>query len=103
MDVGGGVRRTRVELVRQRRDEAMEVHNFEADGPVREWLGRLCELALNLRWTWDRETRALFRDINPALWDQTEDNPWMVLRATSRNRLEALSRDTDFCARIDAL
>jgi glycogen phosphorylase len=81
----------------------MEDHAFDAEGLLREWLPRLCELALNLRWTWDRETRALFRDIYPALWDQTEDNPWLVLRTASANRLRELARDPAFCARIDAL
>jgi hypothetical protein len=48
-----------------------------------EELARLHELALNLRWAWDRGARALFRQIYPELWDQIVDNPWLVLRAAS--------------------
>ena len=33
------------------------------DGRLSEWWLRLQELALNLRWTWDRETRALFHNL----------------------------------------
>ena len=50
-------------------------------GRVRELVTRLRELALNLRWTWDRETRALFHEIHPELWDQIIDNPWLLVRA----------------------
>src|SRR5947208_3358057 len=36
------------------------MQTVDTDGRLPEWLARLRELALNLRWTWDRETRALF-------------------------------------------
>ena len=65
-------------------------------------LAALSELALNLRWTWDRSARTLFRQIYPALWDQIVDNPWLVLQTTSTRRLEELAADPDFCARLDA-
>src|SRR5438094_911075 len=79
----------------------MEELTVKTDGRIWECVVRLHELALNLRWTWDRETRALFRDIYPALWEQIEDNPWLVLRVTARNRLQALAWDPDFRARIE--
>ena len=59
------------------------IRRFTVRTVLPEALAPLGELALNLRWTWDRETRALFRDIYPTLWDQTEDNPWLMLRTTS--------------------
>lgn len=70
-------------------------------GRMPEWWTRLRELALNLRWTWDRETRALFRDIAPLLWEQIEDNPWLVLSVTAPARLEELAADAAFTARIE--
>lgn len=76
-------------------------HPFGADVRLPERLARLRELALNLRWTWHRETRALFREIYPELWDQTVDNPWLVLRSASTSRLQELARDKDFCACLD--
>src|SRR3712207_3440841 len=79
----------------------MDVHSFGADSQIVEGLTRLQELALNLRWTWDRETRRLFRDIYPALWDHIEDNPWLVLCSTSRDRHNWLLRNPEFRARID--
>src|SRR5213594_3199417 len=77
----------------------MEGNGLDVEGRLPEGLAHLYELALNLRWSWDRETRALFREIDPALWDQIEDNPWLVLLANSRRRLEALAGDTAFTAR----
>jgi starch phosphorylase len=79
----------------------VEMQTVDTEGRLPEWLARLRELALNLRWTWDRETRALFRKIFPSLWDQTEDNPWLMLRVASPSRLEALAQDNDFRARLE--
>jgi starch phosphorylase len=78
----------------------IEAHPSDVSVELPERLARLRELALNLRWTWDRETRALFRQIYPTLWDQIVDNPWLVLQSTSMSRLEELARDPDFCARL---
>ncbi len=37
-------------------------------------------LAYNLRWTWDRETRAIFSRLDPDLWRETRHNPVELLR-----------------------
>ena len=79
----------------------LESHLFDSGVSLPERLAALTELALNLRWTWDRSARALFRQIYPALWDQIVDNPWLVLQATSMRRLEELAGNPEFCARLD--
>lgn len=65
-------------------------------------LRRLTELAFNMWWTWDRETRALFASIDPPLWGRYL-NPVRVLSLTRRSHLEALAQDTGFRARLDAI
>jgi glycogen phosphorylase len=75
-------------------------NGLDVQARLPDGLAQLYELALNLRWTWDRETRALFREIDPTLWDQIEDNPWLVLLATSRRRLEELAGDAAYTARV---
>jgi starch phosphorylase len=80
----------------------METQPFETDVVLPRALGHLRELALNLRWTWDRETRALFREIYPELWDRIIDNPWLVLRSASPARLQELAANSEFCARVEA-
>lgn len=64
-------------------------------------LKRLEELAYNLRWAWDHESIALFRRLDPDLWEQTGHNPvWMLGRLT-QDRLNAIVDDTSFTAHYD--
>ncbi|WP_026162339.1 alpha-glucan family phosphorylase [Corynebacterium ulceribovis] len=56
----------------------------------------LWELALNLRWSWRRQTQDLFRSIDPELWESTGHNPKHLLREVSFDRLEELAHDDEF-------
>ena len=47
----------------------------------------LTELALDLRWSWDHKTDALWAELEPELWALTH-NPWAVLQTVSRAKLE---------------
>ncbi len=58
-------------------------------------LDSLHELALNLRWSWDPETRSLFKAIDPRLWEQTHD-PLRLLGEVSQQRLAELAADPGF-------
>ena len=61
-------------------------------------LGRLHELTYNLRWAWDHESIALFRRLDPDLWEETQHNPEWMLGRMSQGRLNALVCDTSFMA-----
>ncbi len=61
-------------------------------------LGRMHELTYNLRWSWDHETIALFRRLDPELWEETGHNPEWMLGLMSQDRLNALVHDTSFMA-----
>ena len=61
-------------------------------------LGRLHELTYNLRWAWDHESIALFRRLDPDLWEETQHNPEWMLGRMSQERLNALVGDTSFMA-----
>ncbi|HEX4387337.1 MAG TPA: DUF3417 domain-containing protein, partial [Steroidobacteraceae bacterium] len=50
-------------------------------------LARLPELAANLFFSWHRPTRALFDDLDPELWKQTNGNPRLVLRCVNQETL----------------
>jgi starch phosphorylase len=52
-------------------------------------LEALTELALDLRWTWSHVGDALWRNIDPDLWERTR-SPWAILQYTPHSRLEAL-------------
>src|ERR671910_2379343 len=57
-------------------------------------LERLPELAYNLFWTWQVETRELFRRLDPELWEATQHNPVRLLRETPN--LGAAAEDAGF-------
>lgn len=44
----------------------------QALGALRE---RLTQLALNLWWTWHPDVVAVFRDLDPVAWKETNHNP----------------------------
>jgi starch phosphorylase len=63
-------------------------------------LAELHPLAMNLRWSWDPPTRALFERIDPELWDRVGHNPIRLLAGACRARLEELAADEDFLAEL---
>jgi starch phosphorylase len=62
----------------------------------------LAELALDMRWSWNHATDEAWRQLDPALWEFTQ-NPWVVLQTVSRDKLERLSADPAFRQEVDAL
>ena len=62
-------------------------------------LSRLPELAANLFFSWHRPTRALFEDLDPELWKQTNGNPRLMLRCVNQGTLERCARDELYLAR----
>ncbi len=62
----------------------------------------LAELALNLRWTWNRSSNELWGQLDPELWELTE-NPWVVLQTVSREKLQKACDDPVFRSRVDEL
>ena len=63
-------------------------------------LTRLPELAGNLFFSWHRPTRALFEDLDPELWKQTNGNPRLMLRCVNQSALERYARDEQYLARF---
>lgn len=61
-------------------------------------LQRLQELAYNLRWSWDHETFALFRRLDPDLWEKTNHNPVALLGLLSQERFDQIAQDAAFMA-----
>src|SRR5262249_32738973 len=66
-----------------------------------EGFDRLAELALDLRRTWQDSTDNLWRKLDPALWDLTQ-NPWVVLQTVSRDRLKQVLADPAFREHVEA-
>ncbi len=55
----------------------------------------LCELALNLRWSWNHATDHLWEQLDSAQWKLTQ-NPWIVLQTVSRDRLRKALAGAEF-------
>src|SRR5213593_1437538 len=70
--------------------------------PLPERISGLGRLAFDLWWTWNHETREVFRRLDYALWRLTAHNPVRLLRMVPRERLEQAAADPSFLALYDA-
>jgi len=65
-----------------------------------EGFDALAELALDMRWSWNRATDEVWRELDPELWAITH-NPWVVLQTVSRDRIEQVLSDSRFRNNVD--
>jgi len=59
-------------------------------------LAVLRDLAYNVRWTWDRTTRELFRRLDPVLWESCGHNPVLMLGEVNAAKYQTLENDESF-------
>ena len=74
------------------------LRSFTVRPKLPEALAPLHDLAMNLRWSWDEETRDLFRWVDPDQWEVTGHDPVRLLGLVRRERLESLAKDSAFLA-----
>jgi starch phosphorylase len=67
-----------------------------------EGFDSLAELALDMRWSWNHSADQLWRQLDPALWELTQ-NPWVVLQTVSRDQLRRALADPAFHKKVDDL
>jgi starch phosphorylase len=67
-----------------------------------EGFNSLAELALDLRWSWNHGTDFVWKQLDPALWESTQ-NPWTVLQTASREKVQRLLANPASRKEIDAL
>ncbi len=65
-----------------------------------ENLEKLRDIAYNIHWSWNPDSRELFRRLDRELWDETNHNPVMILGKISQERLEEMSHDDGFIAHL---
>ncbi|WJL95365.1 alpha-glucan family phosphorylase [Microbacterium sp. ET2] len=78
------------------------IRTFAVRPVLSEQLAPLDRLATNWRWAWSDETKALFASMDPARWEEVGGNPEQLLGALGQERLDALSQDAQFVARVRA-
>ena len=66
-----------------------------------ENLENLRDVSYNLYWSWNPESRDLFRRLDGELWEETNHNPVMMLGKISQERLLEVSRDDGFRSHLD--
>src|SRR5271170_2011086 len=76
--------------------EARSLDRFIA--PVQE---RLWSLARNLWWSWDQDSTALFRDLDPVRWRQLNHNPISVLAEIPLAKIERRAAELVLHSRIN--
>ena len=62
---------------------------------------RLCALAQNLWWSWDDDTTALFRELDPLLWRQLAHNPVALLQRIDIDELQERANQLVLHSRIN--
>ncbi|MGH9451650.1 MAG: alpha-glucan family phosphorylase [Terriglobia bacterium] len=62
----------------------------------------LAEMALDLRWSYTHSADKIWQRLAPELWDLTH-NPWFVLQAVSREKLQSVTSDPEFQKLLDVL
>ncbi len=62
---------------------------------------RLAALARNLWWSWDPDTVSLFRQLDPALWRELDNNPVALLQRIPIETLEERASDLALHSRIN--
>ncbi|AZZ42065.1 alpha-glucan family phosphorylase [Acidipropionibacterium jensenii] len=77
------------------------IRRFIVQPVLPEPLKPLSRLATNLRWSWNLDTRALFGDIDPALWEEVDHDPFKLLARTPSDRLDILAHDKRFLRRLE--
>ncbi|MET8685908.1 alpha-glucan family phosphorylase [Streptomyces sp. NPDC004732] len=78
------------------------IRRFTVRPVLPEPLGRLSELARNLRWSWHPRTRDLFESVDPRLWEASGRDPVRLLGEVPPARLDELAGDADFLQRLGA-
>jgi starch phosphorylase len=77
------------------------IQNIRVTPKLPEKLAYLKELAYNLYWSWDHNSRALFRRLDDKLWEEVNRNPVKMLGSVSQERLEYLAQNEGYLADVN--
>ncbi len=66
-------------------------------------ISRLYELAYNLWWSWHPEALALYKKLDPALWEEVGHSPVRLLSEVQPVLLERAANDAEYLERYDSV
>src|SRR5688572_27964008 len=78
------------------------MENYVPLVPLPGRIGRLNELAYDLWWSWNEQSREVFRALDEQLWNFTSHNPVLLLHLLKAARVADAAADPIFLARYDA-
>ncbi len=78
----------------------LTIFELEISPRIPPELAALEELANDLRYSWERDVRALFASLDPALWEACGHNPKVFLRRVSQQKLERAAQNRSYMARF---
>ncbi|KAA6310086.1 Glycogen phosphorylase, partial [termite gut metagenome] len=64
-------------------------------------LQRLFEISQNVWWSWNYEALELFKSLDPVIWKECGNNPVLLLKQMSYEKLKELAKDEDVLQRLD--
>src|SRR5882672_3225791 len=79
------------------------VFTLEVNARLPDRLARLEELANNLLYSWDRQTRLLFSRLDPHLWDEAGHNPKAFLKRIDEHKLLDAADDPVYLGNMDRI
>src|SRR5688572_12199871 len=74
---------------------------FSPDRGLPEALKPLNEISANYYWSWHPEGQLLFKDLDPQLWDECEQNPRLLLKSINELRLLQKATDSGYVERLE--
>jgi len=77
------------------------IQKFRVRPTLPDRIQTLMDIARNLWWTWNPDAVALFRRIQPDLWDKVHHNPIALMGAVNQDRLNSLASKETFLAHMD--
>jgi len=82
--------------------DTMSDANTVTTWPNVEGMDALAELALNLHWSWNHASDDIWESLDAELWLTTQ-NPWLILRTVSKEKIKSLLAAPDFRQRVQDL
>src|SRR6266566_1194378 len=64
-------------------------------------LQALERLSWNYWWSWSRDGAGCFRELAPAIWEECEHNPRLLLSRVSEYQLTEMANDPVYCERVN--
>src|SRR5260221_139685 len=82
--------------------EPLDIKRFKfgIDRDLPDALQPLDAISLNFFWSWNPDGHALFRDLDPSIWEKCEQNPRLLLKKIKSFRLWQKAADTSYLERL---